>query len=95
MSETNVRDQVLHAMLHGNPDLDEQCAEDLVDALVDSVAHTLANEQRALVAHHGMPLDSYGEVLVQGLINHIDPHVPFEEGGPASRQQPGVGDDAA
>lgn len=42
-----------------------------------------------------MPLDSYGEVLVLGLINHIDPRVPSEEGGPAPRQQPGVGDDAA
>jgi len=89
------RDAVLHEMLHGNPDLNEQRAEDLIDAFVDSVAHELAEEQRAMVAHHGMPLDSYGEVLIVGLINHIDPKVPFQEGGPAPRDQPGVGDDAA
>lgn len=95
MSDTNARDEVLRAMLQGNPKLDEEHAEDLIDNLLDSVAHELADEQRAMVAHHGMPLDSYGEVLVSGVINHIDPHVPFDKGGPAPRHQPGVGDDAA
>ncbi len=82
MSEMNERDHILREMLHGNPALDEQRAEDLIDALVDSVAHTLADEQRAMVAHHGLPLDSYGEVLIVGLTDHIDPKVPTSEGGP-------------
>jgi hypothetical protein len=86
VSEPNARDLVLREILRGNPGMTEERAEDLIDALVDSVAHELADEQRAMVAHHGMPLDSYGEVLVCGLIDHIDPHVPFAEGGPARRE---------
>lgn len=82
------RDKVLHEMLHGNPDLDTNQAEELIDALVDFVSHELAEEQRAMADHQNLP-------LVEPLINHIDPHVPFEEGGPAPRRQPGVGDDAA
>jgi len=84
----NERDAVLHEMLHGNPDLDEQRAQDLIDALVDAVAHELADEQRAMI-------EQQGDVPASELIDHIDPHVPFEEGGPAPREQPGVGDDAA
>ena len=88
MSETTARDKVLHAMLHNNPDLDTDDAEDLIDALIDSVSHELADEQRAMV-------NQQANVAAGELINHIDPHVPVENGGPAPRHQLGVGDHTA
>ncbi|MEH0417835.1 hypothetical protein [Streptomyces sp. B21-083] len=43
----NERDLVLREILRGNPGMTEERAEDLIDALVDSVSHELAEEQRA------------------------------------------------
>ncbi|QCX81064.1 hypothetical protein C9F11_37405 [Streptomyces sp. YIM 121038] len=72
---------VLREMLRNNPDLDEQRADDLIEALLDEAAHLMAEEQRAMAKHHAVSLDSGGEVSMADLINWIDPRVPESEGG--------------
>jgi len=81
-TDGNPRANVVREILRGNPALDEQQAEDLIDALLDTAAHELANEQRAMAEAHGVSLERDGRTAPGDLINHIDPQVPFAEGGP-------------
>lgn len=81
------RDLVLREILRGNPGMTEDRGEDLIDALVDSAAHTLAVEQRAIAKLRGLPTVD-GNIPMRDfteIVNHIDPRVPEAEGGPVSR----------